>query len=210
MGGAPALLARARDDFERGEYRWVAQVVNHVVFGDPSNQPARQLQADALEQLGYQSESGPWRSFYLTGAQELRNGTPSIPGLRGAATVDVMRAMTPTMILDNCAVKLNGPNVADQTMEFDIHFVDHDEIRSVHVQRGVLNHRRSRRSEDTPAGITTVRANVETIVRITSDLVSINEAIERGDLTIDGSHDTFERFLTALDQFEMFFAIIEP
>ncbi|MSY23070.1 MAG: MBL fold metallo-hydrolase, partial [Actinobacteria bacterium] len=70
MGGADAVLERATEDFNRGEYRWVAQVVNHLVFADPTSQSARELQADALEQLGYQSESGPWRSFYLTGASE--------------------------------------------------------------------------------------------------------------------------------------------
>ena len=76
MGGADAALDKARGAFELGDYRWVAEVVNHVVFADPDNQAARELQADALEQLGYQSESGPWRNFYLTGAQELRARRP--------------------------------------------------------------------------------------------------------------------------------------
>jgi alkyl sulfatase BDS1-like metallo-beta-lactamase superfamily hydrolase len=74
MGGADAVLEKAQASFDKGDYRWVAQVVNHVVFADPDNQDAKNLQADALEQLGYQAESGPWRNFYLTGAQELRTG----------------------------------------------------------------------------------------------------------------------------------------
>ena len=74
MGGADAALDKARGAFELGDYRWVAEVVNHVVFADPDNQDARELQADALEQLGYQAESGPWRNFYLTAAKELRDG----------------------------------------------------------------------------------------------------------------------------------------
>src|SRR5690606_34336859 len=68
MGGADAVLAAGRAAFERGEYRWVAQLVNHLVFAEPDHREARELQADALEQLGYQAESGPWRNFYLTGA----------------------------------------------------------------------------------------------------------------------------------------------
>ncbi len=67
-GGPEALLGKARSAFDAGDYRWVAEVVNHLVFADPSNTDARALQADALEQLGYQAESGPWRAFYLTGA----------------------------------------------------------------------------------------------------------------------------------------------
>src|ERR687898_159261 len=74
MGGAEATLKKARSAYESGEYRWVAEVVNHVVFADPGNAEARQLQADALEQMGYQAEAGPSRHFYLTGAKEVAEG----------------------------------------------------------------------------------------------------------------------------------------
>jgi alkyl sulfatase BDS1-like metallo-beta-lactamase superfamily hydrolase len=73
MGGADAVLTKAKQSYDKGDYRWVAQVVHHVVFADPSNQAAKNLEADALEQLGYQAESGPWRNFYLTGAKQCRN-----------------------------------------------------------------------------------------------------------------------------------------
>ncbi len=59
MGGAARVLEQARAAYARGEYRWVAEVVKHVVFADPSNQAARQLEADALEQLGYQPNPRP-------------------------------------------------------------------------------------------------------------------------------------------------------
>ena len=76
MGGSQTVIARARQAFKAGDYRWVAQIMNHVVFAEPNNQAARELEADALEQLGYQAESGIWRNHYLTGAFELRNGVP--------------------------------------------------------------------------------------------------------------------------------------
>lgn len=69
MGGAEALLGQGRRFVRQGEYRWVAQVVNHLVFADPDNEEAHALQADALEQLGYQAKSGPWRNFYLSAAK---------------------------------------------------------------------------------------------------------------------------------------------
>lgn len=59
MGGARAILEKARVDYARGNYRWVAQVMNKVVFADPNNKAARELEADAFEQLGYLAESGP-------------------------------------------------------------------------------------------------------------------------------------------------------
>lgn len=77
MGGADAVLRRAREDFAKGEYRFVAEAMSHVVFADPSNTEARQLGADALEQLGYAAESATWRNAYLLGASELRHGVSS-------------------------------------------------------------------------------------------------------------------------------------
>ncbi|MDK9584408.1 alkyl sulfatase dimerization domain-containing protein [Lelliottia sp. V86_10] len=79
LGGADTILNKAKTDFDQGNYRWVAQVVSKVVFADPNNQAARNLEADALEQLGYQAESGPWRNFYLAGVQGLRNGVVKGP-----------------------------------------------------------------------------------------------------------------------------------
>jgi alkyl sulfatase BDS1-like metallo-beta-lactamase superfamily hydrolase len=74
MGGRDKILALASQDFQKGEYRWVAEVVQHLVNLDSSDNQARYLLADALEQMGYQAVSGPWRDFYLTGALELREG----------------------------------------------------------------------------------------------------------------------------------------
>ena len=208
MGGADAALARARIDFEAGEYRWVAQIVNSVVFADPSNHAARLLQADALEQLGYQSESGPWRSFYLTGAHELRNGTPSVPGLRAAAQIDVLRAMTPAMVLDNCAMKLNGPNAVagDVRLSLDVAFTDTDASFRVTIANGVLTYG-SRRTSPADAE---VRTTVLALVRVTSAASSIDAEISNGELTIGGNRAAFDRFVALLDQFDLFFPIIEP
>jgi len=208
MGGAEAALARARTDFERGEYRWVAQIVNSVVFADPANRAARLLQADALEQLGYQSESGPWRSFYLTGAHELRNGTPSVPGLRAAAQIDVLRAMTPEMVLDNCAMKLNGPLVVagGVRLSFDIDFVDADVGYRVTIANGVLTYG-LRRGDAADA---VLRTTVLALVKLTSAATSVEAEIAGGELAIEGDRAAFDRFIALLDQFDLFFPIIEP
>jgi alkyl sulfatase BDS1-like metallo-beta-lactamase superfamily hydrolase len=107
MGGADAVLEKAREAFDKGGYRWVAEVVNHVVFADPDNQAAKDLQADTLEQLGYQSEAGPWRNFYLTGAQELRRGVQKLP-TPDTASPDMVRAQTLDMFFDYLGVRLTS------------------------------------------------------------------------------------------------------
>ena len=100
-------MKKAKEYFDKGEYRWVAQVVNHVVFADPNNQDAKNLQADALEQLGYQAESGPWRNFYLTGAKELRKGVKKLP-TPDTASPDTVRAMNLDLFFDYLAMRLDG------------------------------------------------------------------------------------------------------
>ena len=141
MGGSKAVLAKAREDFAAGNYRWVAQVVNNVVFAEPDNKEARELQADALEQLGYQSESGPWRSVYLQGAYELRNGVPKTGGIN-TATPDTIKAMPPEMLFDYLAVRLNGPKAAGKKIVLNLDFTD---LKSQYVRHG-----RERRHELRP------------------------------------------------------------
>ena len=216
MGGSEAVLQRAHADFDRGDYRWVAQIVNAVVFADPSNQQARDLQAAALEQLGFQAESGPWRSFYLTGALELRNGTPNAPGLRSTTNTDVLAAMTPQMVLDNCAMKLNGPLAADANLEIDIAFAglgesDGDHLIRVWVTRGVLqygdpDHATARRG---PAAVS-VRSTIRAFLAVTSETSTVAEEVERHTMSFEGDQSVFESFVGLLDQFDLFFPIIEP
>lgn len=111
MGGPKKLLKMAKADFDKGNYRWVATAVNHLVFADPNNMQARYLLADTYEQLGYQAESGPWRNFYLTGARELRDknrvnllqkGGDPIPNAQS------MSQMSPSEYFQYLAIHLNG------------------------------------------------------------------------------------------------------
>ena len=106
FGDTDAVLEKAKEDFAKGEYQWVAQITNTLVFADPENTDARYLCADALEQLGYQAESGPWRSAYLCAAQELRNGTNTDDATRSSGNGDVFLHMTPDMILDYLGILL--------------------------------------------------------------------------------------------------------
>ena len=206
MGGADAVLQRAAVDYAAGEYRWVAQVVNQVVFADPTNTAARALQADALEQMGYQAESAPWRGFYLTGAQELRSGTPVVPGGRPTAAPDLMRAMTPQMVLDLCGMKLRGPDATAVRLVFDLEFTDTDFATRVTVANGVLSNN-TRRHVPADASLTTT---VDAFARVADHGSTLDDAIAAGDMSVSGDRTVIDRFVALLDQFELFFNIIEP
>ncbi len=121
MGGAKSVVARARKAFKAGDYRWVAQLMNHVVFADPNNREAKELEADALEQLGYQAESAIWRNHYLTGAQELRQGVGPKPA---KSNIDQLKAMTIDLYFDYLGICLNGPAANDKHIVLNWNFTD--------------------------------------------------------------------------------------
>ncbi|BDH06547.1 alkyl/aryl-sulfatase [Streptomyces seoulensis] len=137
MGGANTVLRRARESYASGDFRWVVQVVNHVLFADPDNAEARALQADALEQLGYGSENGTWRNFYLTGALELREGPVGTPTV--AASPDIMRALPLSQLLDSLAIRVDGPRSWDADLAIRFRLSDGDPV-SLRLRNGVLIH----------------------------------------------------------------------
>ncbi|MDE0136862.1 MAG: MBL fold metallo-hydrolase [Acidimicrobiaceae bacterium] len=155
MGGADAVLAKARESFERGEYRWVAQVVNHLVFADPANAEARSLQAEALEQLGYQSESATWRNAYLMGAKELREGSPDwgrVP------TRDMSQAMRPEHLFDVIGVRFDPDAFTAGPVTFNFRFTDLDEDHVLGVGRSAIHHRHDAVDAGAAASVRTDRA----------------------------------------------------
>lgn len=232
MGGADAVLAKARGSFDEGDYRWVAEVVNHVVFTEPDNAEARHLQADALEQLGYQAESGPWRDVYLTGAHELRQGTPPTrPGSGPGA--DTVAAMTTEMLFDYLGVRINGLRAAERAWSLLVTVTDRQERWVVGVRRGALHARRLAGGDDADTGgdapgdadhaasgsdapgdataggvgvrIESTHAALAALVFASASL----EELEADGLTVTGRADLV-RLLDVLDRFTLMFPIVTP
>jgi alkyl sulfatase BDS1-like metallo-beta-lactamase superfamily hydrolase len=206
MGGTDALLKKAKEYYDKGEYRWVAQVVNHAVFADPGNQAAKDLEADALEQLGYQAENGPWRNFYLTGAKELREGIAKLPA-PNTASPDTVRAMSLDQFFDFLAMKLDGPKAAGQHIALNFDFPDTKEKYMVEMVNGVLNHTPGRQAKNADATITLSR---ETLNQIVLKQTTLKDAIGAGSVKITGSEAKLNEMLSYLDTFEFWFPIVTP
>lgn len=208
MGGAAATLEKARAAYEKGEYRWVAQVVNHVVFADPENAEAKDLQADALEQMGYQAESGPWRSFYLTAALELRHGVDrsTAPDITRNAG-DILPSMTVDMIFDSMAVRLDGPRAADHDLLVNFDFPDTGEQYAVRIANGVLNYSRGALSPDASATLRVKRTALDDLILGRRPL---DELMGAGDLVVDGDGDALLGLFGMLAQADSAFAIVTP
>lgn len=206
MGGADNVLKKAKDDYAQGNYRWVAQVVSKVVFADPENKAARDLEADALEQLGYQAESGPWRNFYLTGAQELRNGVQKLP-TPNTASPDTVRAMTPEMFFDYLAVHINGEKAANAHALLNFDFGNDGGKYKVELENGVLNHTANASADNADATITLSR---DTLNKIILKEESLDDAKNKGDVKISGNAEKLNELLSYMDKFEFWFNIVTP
>lgn len=204
MGGASSVLSKAQSYYKRGDYRWVVQVVNHVVMADPDDQAARRLQADALEQLGYQAESGPWRNEYLTAAQELRNGVKRMPAASGFGP-DTLASMSTELLFDYFAIRFNGVAAADRTLSIGFDFTDTKEQVLASVKNGVLHH-----SVNADGGDVGVSLSRTTLNAILLRQISLDDAVSSGSVTITGSRALFQEFLSMLDDFDFWFDIVTP
>ncbi len=196
MGGAAAVIARARADFARGEYRWVAQVMKEVIFAEPDNKDARALCADALEQMGYQAESATWRNAFLYGAQELRHGVFQVPA-RSLATADTLAGLSTDVFFDALEIRLDPAKAAGQSFMLNWRFTDRDEEMVLTLRNCTLSHRMGERSEEAAAQVTTTRATLDALVLRKT---TAPEALMSGALRIEGDPSKFALLFGMLDQ----------
>lgn len=205
-GGASAVIEKAQADYDAGEYRWVATALNHVVFAEPDNAEAKNLLADALTQMGYQAESGPWRNFYLSGAKELRDGIVEA-ATPATASPDIVRNLPLGTYLDYLAVRLNHPEAAGKEIALNFVMPDVGDEFEVTVTNGVMNYTLDSQAEDVDA---TVTLNRTVLDNINLGQTTMMAAIGDGSVTVDGDAQKVEDFVGLLDTFEFWFNIVTP
>lgn len=209
MGGADALLKKAKESYDKGEYRWVAEVVNHLVFADPQNKNARNLLADAYEQLGYQAESGPWRNFYLSGAKELRTGVKQM-ATPNTASPDIVQAMSLDLFFNYIAMRFKGtePEAAKMKYNFNLNFPDVKQKAALIISNGAMTPRiGSNVTKDVTATITVNRTDLD---KITLGQAKFEDLVNKGSIKIDGDAEAFKKAMSMVESFNFWFNIIEP
>lgn len=209
-GGMERLLAHARERFEAGDYRWVVEVVNHAVFADPTNAEARGLQADALEQLGYQAESSTFRNAYLMGAKELRDGPPKLTqGARRARSM--IRAMTIEQVFDTIAVRIKSESVGGATAVVNWTFTDMTGTPDERWILGLSNRALySTQGRHDPRAHVTVTMTRETLLDVVSQDTTFMDEIGKGSVVLDGDATAMLTIFGNVDDIAAGFAIVEP
>ncbi|MDF2118116.1 alkyl sulfatase dimerization domain-containing protein [Roseiarcaceae bacterium H3SJ34-1] len=202
MGGADEVVRKARVAFEAGDYRWVAEVLKHVVFSTPDHEHARLLQADAMEQLGYQAESAPWRNEYLVAAHELRHGRLNWATKR-AGNPDQIRAMTPDLLLDYLGIRLNAERAEGLRFVINMRIADPAQDFVVRLENSALTYTQNARDPDADVTFEITRAELNAFVLGPPDRpVAVSNH--------SGNADVLKTLLGMLDTFSPTFAIVTP
>lgn len=205
MGGADATVAKARESFEAGDLRWVVTVLNHVLFADPAHTEARELQVQAYTQLGYGSENGTWRNFFLSGAVELRDGNFGTP--TASAAPDILAALSVEQALDSIAIRIDGPRAWDATVLLD--WVVDGERHRVRLANGVLTHQVPG-AEDATAPEATFTAAKPGFLQAVVAPQTLGDLTAAGTVEVDGDAGAWGRLLGFLDTVDPSFEIVLP
>jgi alkyl sulfatase BDS1-like metallo-beta-lactamase superfamily hydrolase len=216
MGGAEAVLTKAQLQFDSAAtmditegtdtYRWLAELLNHLVFSDTDNRPAKALLAKVYDQLGYQAESAPWRDFYLTGAYELRHGAAK-KGINPAVMKEVLMKTSVDKFFDSMAVRLIAEKAADKKLTVKIHFTDLNQSYLLMLNNSVLRHKQVEEQTDADATLNLTR---DLFVKIIIGEAGLKETLFSDELSIDGSTLDLISFFSLMDKPTGTFNIVTP
>jgi alkyl sulfatase BDS1-like metallo-beta-lactamase superfamily hydrolase len=206
MGGAAAVLRQARAAFDAADYRWAATLLDHLVFAEPKNAEARELLARTYDQLGYQAESGPWRDEYLTGADELRHGTPRTETSLASAA-GLLEHLPVDLFFASMAVRLDGPKAEDKDLTLNFVFTDVGRTVVVRIQNGVLHHHLG---DPDPGAVATVHLTRDFLVRLATGQAGLRDLVFSKELAVDGSRLQLLSFFSLLDRPAGAFPIVTP
>lgn len=203
LGDTGKVLEMAQADYEKGEYQWVAQITNTLVFADPENQDARYLCADALEQLGYQAESGGWRNAYLSAAFELRNGTDQYPEATQLGAGTTAQGMDAQTMLDYMGIIMDTEKLQNRSFTINLKLTDGDDYL-LKIHHGVLLYYKDTLSDEADLTISTPRAGILAITSRNQENIDQLITVEKGDAAL------FQTICDSMSAFELYFNIIEP
>lgn len=205
MGGADAVVAQAQVAFDEGDYRWAAEILDHVLFADEDHESARKLQASVLEQLGFGAENGTWRNAFLSGAAELRGGIFGTPA--SSASPDLLAALTVTQIISSLAIRVDGPRAWDKHLVLCFTVSDEATTYVLQLRNGVLSHWVA---NEPVAGATTLILRHRDLIAVLTGEKDLLNLIREGSVSLNGDPSDFAALVEVLAPVDPNFAIVTP
>jgi alkyl sulfatase BDS1-like metallo-beta-lactamase superfamily hydrolase len=153
MGGVDKVVAAAQEAMAKADYRWAAELLKHAVYVAPKHAQAKEMLAQSFEKLGYAAESSAWRNFYLTGAMELRQGTPE-KGLPREGMIDMLNQTPIERFLEAMAASLNAPKAEGKKMKINLVFSDTKQSFVLCLENSVLHHVQAQADQNANATLT--------------------------------------------------------
>lgn len=206
MGGSAKVLALSQTAFDNGDYRWAAELLNHAVFADAGDQPAKELLAKTYDQLGYQSESAPWRDAYLSAAYELRHGVPTAKHNVLKDAEGLFREVPSELFFAAMATQLNSEKADGKHYIINILMTDSDKSFVLEVDNSVMNYRLS---EPNPHADASIRITRELFLKSALGDASITDLMGEG-FSIEGSKLSLIGFFSLFDKPVKGFNIVTP
>jgi len=206
IGGADAAVAAARGAFERGDYRWAAELLNHVMFAEPGHAAAKALLAQAYEQLGFMAEASTVRNSYLTAAAELRHGPPTL-GVDRTRFLDVLSQTPVERFLDAMAAGLDGPAAEGKDLKINLVLTDTKESHVMWIENAVLHHRKAPPAADADA---TLALTHGMFVRLVAGAAGGKDLLLSDEVKVSGSRIDLGRFFALLEKAPGTFNIVTP
>lgn len=205
-GGAGRVIAAAQDAFDKGDYRWSAELLNYVVFAEPDNGNAVELLARTYEQMGYMAEAATWRNSYLTAAFELREGPPK-KGFDKSYVIDMLMQTPIEYFLDAMAAGLDGPSAEGKDLTINLVISDTGESHVLWIENAVLHHKKAAPAANANA---TIRLTKNLFIKMVAGTAGVKDTLMNSELKIDGSRIDLVRFFTLIDRAPGTFAIVTP
>jgi alkyl sulfatase BDS1-like metallo-beta-lactamase superfamily hydrolase len=115
--------------------------------------------------------------------------------------------MTLDMFFDYAGVRLNSERAGDAHITLNFDFGDPEGTYLVELVDGVLNHTAGVQADDADAKLTLSR---DTLNDIMLQQTTLDDAVDAGDVTVEGDQAKLTELVSYLDEFEFWFNIVTP
>lgn len=204
IGGADKAVAAAQLAFDKGDYRWAAELLNQAVFAQPDHKGAKELLARTYDQMGYMSEAATWRNSYLTAAAELRNGPPK-KGINRANFSDMLLQTPIERFLEAMAAGLDGPAAEGKDIKINLILTDTQESFVLWIENAVLHFKKAPPAANANASLSLTKG---IFIKMMAGTAGVKDTLLSDDLKIEGSKIDLIRFFSLIDKASGTFSIV--